>query len=125
MPVPASRPHPAPSFLLLMLLLRFTGVAGKELQGPVQWFKREKPDWELIYSVQGGHFPRVTSVADTTKRNNTDFSIHISNIIDLQCPRRPLPSESPTSVFIVVFLGPKVLPAVGVTAIYVHKKRKD
>ncbi|ELV13588.1 Signal-regulatory protein beta-1 isoform 3 [Tupaia chinensis] len=48
--------------------------------GPIQWFRGERPDRQLIYSFRGGHFHRVTPVADTTKRNNTDFSIRISNI---------------------------------------------
>ncbi|XP_066093751.1 tyrosine-protein phosphatase non-receptor type substrate 1-like isoform X1 [Saccopteryx bilineata] len=49
--------------------------------GPVQWFRGKDPGRELVYSFKaGGHFPRVTTVGDTTKRNNTDFSIRISNI---------------------------------------------
>ncbi|XP_036900186.1 signal-regulatory protein beta-1-like [Sturnira hondurensis] len=107
MPVPASRPHPPPC-LLLTLLLGFTGGAGEELQviqpeksvavaagetatlsctmtsilpvGPVMWFRGTGPGRELIYSSKGGHSPRVTNVTDTTKKNNTDFSIRISNI---------------------------------------------
>ncbi|XP_058418178.1 signal-regulatory protein beta-1-like [Diceros bicornis minor] len=108
MPIPASRPRPPPPCLLLTLLLGLTGAAGEELQviqpeksasaaagetatlrctlttllpvGHVQWFRGTGPGWELIYNFKGGHFPRVTNVADTTKRNTTDFSIHISNI---------------------------------------------
>ncbi|PNJ57213.1 T0063051 isoform 3, partial [Pongo abelii] len=35
----------------------------------------------LIYNqVEEGHFSRVTTVSDLTKRNNMDFSIRISNI---------------------------------------------
>ncbi|XP_027621780.1 signal-regulatory protein beta-1-like [Tupaia chinensis] len=108
MPAPAFQPHlPLPS-VLLPLLLGLTGVAGEEPKviqpekslvlsagesatlhctltsllpvGPIQWFRGERPDRQLIYSFRGGHFHRVTPVADTTKRNNTDFSIRISNI---------------------------------------------
>ncbi|XP_058418181.1 signal-regulatory protein beta-1-like [Diceros bicornis minor] len=109
MPIPASRPLPPPPCLLLTLLLGLTGAAGaEELQvlqpeksvsvaagetvtlhcimtsvipvGPVQWFRGTGPGRELIYSFKGGHFPRVTNVADTTKRNSMDYSIRISNI---------------------------------------------
>nr|XP_035938293.1 signal-regulatory protein beta-1-like isoform X2 [Halichoerus grypus] len=109
MPAPASPPRlPRPS-LLLPLLLGLTGVAGEaELQviqpeesvsvaagqtatlrctlisllplGPVEWFRGSGPARELIFSFRGGHYPRVTNVADTTRRNSTDFSIRISNI---------------------------------------------
>lgn len=48
--------------------------------GPVNWFRGTGPGRELIYSVSGVPFPRVTTVADTTRRNNMDFSIRISNI---------------------------------------------
>ena len=48
--------------------------------GPVKWFRGTGPGRELIYSLKGGTFPRVTDAADTTRRNNTNFSIHISNI---------------------------------------------
>ncbi|KAM5305406.1 signal-regulatory protein beta-1-like [Glossophaga mutica] len=107
MPVPASWLHPAPC-LLLTLLLGLTGGAGEELQviqrdksvsvaagetatlnctvtsilpvGPVLWFRGTGPGREFIHGQKGGHSPRVTSVADVTRRNNTDFSIHISSI---------------------------------------------
>ncbi|XP_057560051.1 signal-regulatory protein beta-1-like [Hippopotamus amphibius kiboko] len=109
MHVPASSSHlPLPS-LLLPLLLGLTGVAGEdELQviqpersvsfaagetatlrctvtslhpvGPVAWFRGTGPGRELIYSQKGGPFPRAATVSDTTRRNNTDFSIRISNI---------------------------------------------
>ncbi|XP_004398273.1 PREDICTED: signal-regulatory protein beta-1 isoform 3-like [Odobenus rosmarus divergens] len=107
MSAPASRP--CLPYLLLALLLGLTGVAGEtELQviqpeksvsvaagqtatlrctltslhrfGPVEWFRGTGPARELIFSFRGGHYPRVTTVSDTTKRNNTDFSICISNI---------------------------------------------
>ncbi|XP_025255071.1 tyrosine-protein phosphatase non-receptor type substrate 1 isoform X3 [Theropithecus gelada] len=48
--------------------------------GPIRWFRGVGPGRELIYSQKEGHFPRVTPVSDPTKRNNTDFSIRISNI---------------------------------------------
>ncbi|XP_059561742.1 signal-regulatory protein beta-1-like isoform X2 [Myotis daubentonii] len=108
MPVPASCPRPPPC-LLLTLLLGLPGGAGAELQviqpqkpvsfaagetatlsctvtsltpvGPIQWFRGTGPGRELIFSYKGGlHFPRVTSVADATKRENLDFSIRISNL---------------------------------------------
>ncbi|XP_048956355.1 signal-regulatory protein beta-1-like isoform X2 [Canis lupus dingo] len=109
MPAPASPPRlPLPP-LLLPLLLGLTGVAGEvELQviqpeksvslppgealtlrctltslipiGTVRWFRGTESGRELIFSFRGGHFPRVTNITDTTKRNNVDFSIRISNI---------------------------------------------
>ncbi|XP_036900187.1 tyrosine-protein phosphatase non-receptor type substrate 1-like [Sturnira hondurensis] len=48
--------------------------------GPVMWFRGTGPGRELIYSQKGDHSSRVTSVTDATKKNNTDFSIRISNI---------------------------------------------
>uniref|UniRef100_A0A2K5P1A0 Ig-like domain-containing protein n=1 Tax=Cercocebus atys TaxID=9531 RepID=A0A2K5P1A0_CERAT len=48
--------------------------------GPIHWFRGAGPGRELIYNQKEGHFPRVTPVSDPTKRNNMDFSIHISNI---------------------------------------------
>ncbi|XP_066092292.1 signal-regulatory protein beta-1-like isoform X2 [Saccopteryx bilineata] len=49
--------------------------------GPTQWFRGTGPGRELVYNFRaGGHFPRVTTVGDTTKRNNTDFSIRLSDI---------------------------------------------
>uniref|UniRef100_A0A8C0DCY7 Ig-like domain-containing protein n=1 Tax=Balaenoptera musculus TaxID=9771 RepID=A0A8C0DCY7_BALMU len=109
MPIPVSLSHHPPPCLLLTLLLGLTGVAGEnELQviqpersvsvaagetatlhcsvtslfpvGPTEWFRGTGPGRELIYSIKGGAFPRVTNVSDTTGRNNTDFSIRISNI---------------------------------------------
>ncbi|KAM5305408.1 signal-regulatory protein beta-1-like [Glossophaga mutica] len=107
MPVPASWLHPAPC-LLLTLLLGLTGGAGEELQviqrdksvsvaagetatlnctvtsilpvGPVRWFRGTGPGREFIHGQKGGHSPRVTNVTDVTRRNNTDYSIRISNI---------------------------------------------
>ena len=48
--------------------------------GPIKWFRGTGPGRELIYSQKEDVSPRVTNVADTTKRNNMDFSIRISNI---------------------------------------------
>ncbi|XP_074173346.1 signal-regulatory protein beta-1 isoform X2 [Rhinolophus sinicus] len=51
--------------------------------GLIRWFRGTGPGQELIYSFKGNEgtrFPRVTTVADTTRRNNMDFSIRISNI---------------------------------------------
>ncbi|XP_053782837.1 signal-regulatory protein beta-1 [Desmodus rotundus] len=108
MPILASWPRPPSGLLLLTLLLSLTGGAGEELQviqpdksvavaagetatlsctmtsllpvGPTVWFRGTGPGRELIHSQKGGHFPRVTPVTDVTKRNNTDFSIRISDI---------------------------------------------
>ncbi|NP_006056.2 signal-regulatory protein beta-1 isoform 1 precursor [Homo sapiens] len=110
MPVPASWPHlPSPFLLMTLLLGRLTGVAGEdELQviqpeksvsvaagesatlrcamtslipvGPIMWFRGAGAGRELIYNQKEGHFPRVTTVSELTKRNNLDFSISISNI---------------------------------------------
>ncbi|XP_070237441.1 signal-regulatory protein beta-1-like isoform X1 [Bos mutus] len=109
MPIPAFWVHPPPLCLLLTLLLGLTGSAGDgELQviqpersvsvaagetatlhctvtslspvGPIKWFRGTGPGRELIYSQKEAPFPRVTSVADVTKRNNMDYSIRISNI---------------------------------------------
>uniref|UniRef100_A0A286XF17 Ig-like domain-containing protein n=2 Tax=Cavia porcellus TaxID=10141 RepID=A0A286XF17_CAVPO len=48
--------------------------------GPILWFRGRGKDQELIYNYRGGHFPRVTNIADTTGRHNTDFSIQIRNV---------------------------------------------
>ncbi|XP_052036757.1 signal-regulatory protein beta-1-like isoform X2 [Apodemus sylvaticus] len=100
--------HICHSFLLLILLLRPKGAANRELKviqpkksgfvgvgdsttlnctvtslfpvGPTRWFKGVGQSRHLIYSFTGEHFPRITSVADTTKRNNLDFTIHITNV---------------------------------------------
>ncbi|XP_066242711.1 signal-regulatory protein gamma-like [Saccopteryx leptura] len=108
MPIPASWPR-APPCLLLTLLLGLPGGAGQELRviqpeesvsvatggtatlrctvtslspiGPTQWFRGTGPDRALVYSFRaGGHFPRVTTIGDITRRNNTDFSIRLSDI---------------------------------------------
>lgn len=48
--------------------------------GPIKWFRGERPNWTLIYHFAGDHFPRIANVSDTTKRNNMDFTIRISNV---------------------------------------------
>uniref|UniRef100_A0A8I3P6W8 Ig-like domain-containing protein n=1 Tax=Canis lupus familiaris TaxID=9615 RepID=A0A8I3P6W8_CANLF len=47
--------------------------------GKVVWFRGTGPGREVIFHYKGGHFPRVTNASDSTKRNNMDFSIRISN----------------------------------------------
>ncbi|XP_074173356.1 signal-regulatory protein beta-1-like [Rhinolophus sinicus] len=110
MTVPASWPQPPPCLLLTLLLGLTGGageelqvmqpetsvfVAAGETAtlpctvtsllpvGPIQWFRGTGPGRELIYSFKGNEgsfFPRVTSVADATRRNNMDYSIRISDI---------------------------------------------
>nr|XP_045000378.1 signal-regulatory protein beta-1-like isoform X2 [Jaculus jaculus] len=48
--------------------------------GPIQWFRGVGLNQEVIYKFTKGHFPRVTNITDTSKRNNLDFSIRISNV---------------------------------------------
>ncbi|XP_003751276.1 tyrosine-protein phosphatase non-receptor type substrate 1 isoform X2 [Rattus norvegicus] len=104
-----SSAHILHSALLLILLLELKGADMKELKviqpqklvsvydggsvilnctvtsltpvGPTRWFKGEGQNRQLIYSFRGDYFPRITNIADVTKRNNTDFSIRISNIM--------------------------------------------
>ncbi|XP_031232246.1 tyrosine-protein phosphatase non-receptor type substrate 1-like isoform X2 [Mastomys coucha] len=103
-----ARTHIPHSVLFLILFLGFKGAAMKELKviqpeksvsvraggsatlnctvtsllpvGPIKWFCGKGNSRHLIYSFIGGHFPRVTSVSDTSKRYTMDFSIRISNI---------------------------------------------
>ncbi|XP_006752998.2 PREDICTED: signal-regulatory protein beta-1 isoform 3-like [Myotis davidii] len=84
MPIPASWPRPPPCLLLTLLLglpatLSCTVTSFLPV-GYIQWFRGTGTGRELIYSLRRGHFPRVTNVADTTRRDNMDFSIRISNI---------------------------------------------
>nr|XP_008540590.1 PREDICTED: signal-regulatory protein gamma-like isoform X4 [Equus przewalskii] len=113
--------------------------------GPVEWFRGTGTGRELIYSFKGGHFSRVTHVSDNTKRNNVDFSNRISSITPADtgvyyCVKfqkgspdvefKPGPGtqltvsgqEMSSPLLAVLFLGPKVLLAIGVFAIYVHRK---
>ena len=48
--------------------------------GPIMWFRGTGQSRQLKYRFTGEKFPRVTNVTDVTKRNNLDFSIHISNV---------------------------------------------
>nr|4KJY_B Chain B, High-affinity SIRPa variant FD6 [Homo sapiens]4KJY_D Chain D, High-affinity SIRPa variant FD6 [Homo sapiens] len=48
--------------------------------GPIQWFRGAGPARVLIYNQRQGPFPRVTTISETTRRENMDFSISISNI---------------------------------------------
>ncbi|KAM5219966.1 signal-regulatory protein beta-1-like isoform 2-T2 [Hipposideros larvatus] len=51
--------------------------------GPTRWFRGTGPGRELIYSFkqsEAARSPRVTNVADSTRRDNMDYSIRISNI---------------------------------------------
>ncbi|KAM7336753.1 hypothetical protein ACRRTK_002872 [Alexandromys fortis] len=103
-----SWPHTPHSVLLLALLLGLSGAATEDLKviqpekavsisagesatlnctvtslrplGPMKWFRGTGQSRQLIYSFTGEKFPRVTSVTDTSKRNNLDFSICISNV---------------------------------------------
>ncbi|NP_001077379.1 signal-regulatory protein beta-1 isoform 2 precursor [Homo sapiens] len=180
MPVPASWPHlPSPFLLMTLLLGRLTGVAGEdELQviqpeksvsvaagesatlrcamtslipvGPIMWFRGAGAGRELIYNQKEGHFPRVTTVSELTKRNNLDFSISISNITPADAGtyycvkfRKGSPDDvefksgagtelsvreaalAPTAPLLVaLLLGPKLLLVVGVSAIYICWKQK-
>ncbi|KAK7795428.1 hypothetical protein U0070_018078, partial [Myodes glareolus] len=48
--------------------------------GPIKWFRGTGQNRQLLYAFTGEKFPRVTSVTDTSKRNNLDYSISISNV---------------------------------------------
>uniref|UniRef100_A0A8C5LFS0 Tyrosine-protein phosphatase non-receptor type substrate 1 n=1 Tax=Jaculus jaculus TaxID=51337 RepID=A0A8C5LFS0_JACJA len=48
--------------------------------GPIQWFRGVEQSREVIYKFTKEHFPRVTNVTNTSKRNNLDFTIRISNV---------------------------------------------
>nr|XP_036852344.1 signal-regulatory protein beta-1-like [Manis javanica]XP_036852345.1 signal-regulatory protein beta-1-like [Manis javanica] len=177
MPIPASWPHPPPCLLLTLLLGLTGAAGGEELRvfqpdrsvsvaagqtatlnctltsmlpvGPIEWFRGTGPGRQLIYSFMGGggYFPRVTNATDATKRDNTDFSIHISNItpedtgvyycVKFQkgTPNVEIKSgpgtrvtvsgpEPPPRLLVALLLGHKVLLAIGVFAIYVHKMRR-
>uniref|UniRef100_G1QD98 Ig-like domain-containing protein n=1 Tax=Myotis lucifugus TaxID=59463 RepID=G1QD98_MYOLU len=107
--VETSWPMCRSQYFMLLTVLGYLGGAGEELQviqpqksvsiaagesatlsctvttllpvGPILWFRGTGPGRELIYSPGGSHSPRVTWVADTTRRDNMDFSIRISNLI--------------------------------------------
>ncbi|KAM6163820.1 signal-regulatory protein beta-1-like [Rhynchocyon petersi] len=53
--------------------------------GPILWFRGAGPDRQLIYNFKGGldHsrlFPRVRNATDSTRKDNLNYSIRISNI---------------------------------------------
>ncbi|KAB1262447.1 Tyrosine-protein phosphatase non-receptor type substrate 1, partial [Camelus dromedarius] len=48
--------------------------------GPIRWFRGTGPGRQFIYDLKKSHSPRVTNASDTTRRDNMDFSIRISNI---------------------------------------------
>ncbi|XP_032207097.1 signal-regulatory protein beta-1-like [Mustela erminea] len=115
--------------------------------GPVQWFRGAGPGRKLIFSFKRGHFPRVTNASDVTRRNNTDFSIRISNFTpadtrtyycvkflkgtpdDVEFKSGPgtlvtVSKSRPSTPFLMaVTLGLKLLLLITISAIYVHKKR--
>ncbi|XP_060241730.1 signal-regulatory protein beta-1-like isoform X2 [Meriones unguiculatus] len=102
-----SWPHSPHSVLLLTLLLGLTAakwelkviqpekslsvLAGQSATlnctvtsplpvGPIRWYRGTGKIRHLIYSFPRQQFPRVIHLTDTTKRNNLDFSIRISNV---------------------------------------------
>uniref|UniRef100_A0A8C6A9R7 Ig-like domain-containing protein n=1 Tax=Marmota marmota marmota TaxID=9994 RepID=A0A8C6A9R7_MARMA len=119
--------------------------------GPHLWFKGAGPGRELIYNFKEGHFPRVTNLSDVTKRDNKDFSIRISNVtpadagtyycvkfqkstpVDKEYKSGPgtelsvrgAAKSTLASYLIGLFLGPKILLGVSVSALYVHRKQKS
>ncbi|XP_063105541.1 signal-regulatory protein gamma-like [Cavia porcellus] len=177
MPVSASQVQPSCLVLLLTFLLRLTATEDilKMIQpeklvlvtsgetatlhctvttllpvGPILWFRGQGQDRELIYNFKGGHFARVTDVSDTTKRDNKDFSIHISNVTpadagtyycvkfqktdsedkEIQCGRGTkmfvgeMEQSSTFTLLTVLLLSTKVLLAIIVSAIYILRKLK-
>ncbi|XP_034372701.1 tyrosine-protein phosphatase non-receptor type substrate 1-like isoform X2 [Arvicanthis niloticus] len=118
--------------------------------GPIRWFRNVGQSQHLIYSFTGEHFPRVTNVSDTTKRNNLDFSIRISNVtladvgtyycvkfqkgaldtyIEIQSGGGTellileLKTSGIAKILIAVLLGPKLLLVIAATVIYMYKKQ--
>uniref|UniRef100_A0A8C0MFB6 Ig-like domain-containing protein n=1 Tax=Canis lupus familiaris TaxID=9615 RepID=A0A8C0MFB6_CANLF len=112
--------------------------------GTVKWFRGTGPGRQLIFSFKGGHFPRITNLSDVTKRNNMDFSIRINNITptdtgtyycvkcqkgnpDVEFKSGPgtqvTVSDPTTLLLVIVFLGPKLLLLITVSATYAHRKR--
>uniref|UniRef100_A0A8C2QFN1 Ig-like domain-containing protein n=1 Tax=Cricetulus griseus TaxID=10029 RepID=A0A8C2QFN1_CRIGR len=167
-------PHTPHSVLWLTLLLGLTGAATQEMKViqpqksvsvaagesvplncnvtsllPVG-FRGTGQSWHLIYSFTGKKFPRIISLTDATKRNNLDFSIHISNVSpvdagtyycvklltaeankELQVERGTVLyvnqlkiSDAAEEALVAVLLGPKLLLLTLASAIYIHKKWK-
>ncbi|XP_035295873.1 tyrosine-protein phosphatase non-receptor type substrate 1 isoform X3 [Cricetulus griseus] len=170
-------PHSLYTVLLLNLLLGLTGATVRELKviqpeksvsvaagepvtlncsvtsllpvGPVKWFRGTGQSRHLIYSFTGEKFPRITNVTDPTKRNNLDFSIHISNVTpgdagtffcvkllraetdkELQSGGGTvlyvleLKTSNTAEVVVAMLLVPKLLVVIVASAIYMHKKKK-
>ncbi|XP_012866273.1 PREDICTED: signal-regulatory protein beta-1 isoform 3-like [Dipodomys ordii] len=118
--------------------------------GPIQWFRGKGQSRELIFQFQEPYHTRVTPVSDPTQRGNMDFSIRIRNITPADAgtyycvkfqktategdqefksgPGTEL-SVSGTMYFnlavllIILLFSSKVLLAVGVSAIYIHRKQ--
>ncbi|XP_076965161.1 signal-regulatory protein beta-1-like [Callospermophilus lateralis] len=119
--------------------------------GSILWFKGTGSGQEIIYKFIGGHFPRVTNLSDVTKRDNRDFSIRISNVtpadagtyycvkfqkstpVDKEYKSGPgtelsvrgAVKSTLVSHLIALLFGPKILLAVGVSAVYIHRKQKS
>ncbi|XP_036035763.1 signal-regulatory protein beta-1-like isoform X2 [Onychomys torridus] len=97
--------------------------------GPMMWFRGTGQSRHLIYSFTGEKFPRVTNVTDTSKRNNLEFSIRISNVTPADsgtyyCVKmysadsdRELQSEGGTELYVLAKPSPPVVsgPTVRVT----------
>ncbi|XP_036035764.1 signal-regulatory protein beta-2-like [Onychomys torridus] len=117
--------------------------------GPMMWFRGAGQSRRLIYSFTGEKFPRVTGVADTSKRNNLDFSIRISNVTPADsgtyyCVKinradtdkelrsgggtvlyvLELKTSDTAEILVALLLGPKLLLVIGAFAVYMHKKQK-
>ncbi|XP_049989158.1 signal-regulatory protein beta-1-like [Alexandromys fortis] len=117
--------------------------------GPIKWIRGTGQSRQLIYAFTGEKFPRVTNVTDTTKRNNLDFSIRISNVTTddagtYYCVKihrldsdKEIQSERGTGLYVLemktsdtakilvaVLLVPKMLLVIGASAIYMYKKQK-
>ncbi|XP_006535551.1 uncharacterized protein LOC381484 isoform X4 [Mus musculus] len=116
--------------------------------GPIRWYRGVGHRRNLIYSYTGEHFPRITNVSDTTNRRNLDFSICISYVTFADAgtyycvkfqkgPSEPdieIQSGGGTELFVLelktsgnakilaaVLLGSKLLLAIAVIVIYIHK----
>ncbi|XP_021508406.1 tyrosine-protein phosphatase non-receptor type substrate 1-like isoform X2 [Meriones unguiculatus] len=119
--------------------------------GSIRWFMGRGQTRRLIYSFTGERFPRVINLTDTTKRNNLDFSIRISNVtpadagtyycVKFQKDTSELEKElqsgggtmlyvlelktsDSAKVLVAVLFGPKLLLVILVLAVYRYKKQK-
>ncbi|XP_021010725.1 tyrosine-protein phosphatase non-receptor type substrate 1-like [Mus caroli] len=116
--------------------------------GPIRWYRGVGQSRMLIYSYTGEHFHRITNASDSTKRNNLDFSIRISDVTFADAgtyycvkfqkgssePDTELQSGGGTELIVLelktsgnakilaaVLLGSKLLLAIAVIVIYIHK----